>query len=119
MLILTRRPGERVVIGDEVLVTVMSVSGHTVRLGIEAPSGVSIYREEIWLAVREENRAAAEAADPGAIPEIPPKRPAAAQAPPDDAPKRPDDAQEGPGAEQERPGADPGAGSGSAGREES
>jgi carbon storage regulator len=61
MLILTRRPGERVVIGDEILVTVMGVSGHTVRLGIAAPGGVPIYREEIWLAVREENRAAAEA----------------------------------------------------------
>src|SRR5580704_14532719 len=61
MLLLTRRPGERVVIGDEVLVTVMGVSGHTVRLGIAAPAGVPIYREEIWLAVREENRAAAEA----------------------------------------------------------
>ena len=58
MLILTRRPGERVVIGDEILVTVMGVSGHTVRLGIAAPAGVPIYREEIWLAVREENRAA-------------------------------------------------------------
>jgi carbon storage regulator len=69
MLILTRRPGERVVIGDEVLVTVMSVSGHTVRLGIDAPSGVSIYREEIWLAVKEENRAAAEAANTGALPD--------------------------------------------------
>jgi carbon storage regulator len=62
MLILTRRPGERVVIGDEILVTVMGVSGHTVRLGIEAPGGVSIYREEIWIAVKEENRAAASAA---------------------------------------------------------
>jgi carbon storage regulator len=72
MLILTRRPGERVVIGDEVLVTVISVSGHTVRLGIDAPSGVTIYREEIWQAVREENRAAAEAADPGSIPDAAP-----------------------------------------------
>ena len=62
MLILTRRPGERVVIGDEILVTVMGVSGHTVRLGIAAPVGVPIYREEIWLAVKEENRAAAAAA---------------------------------------------------------
>lgn len=41
--------------------TAMTISGHTVRLGIEAPQGVSVYREEIWLAVREENRAAAEA----------------------------------------------------------
>lgn len=58
MLILARRQGERVVIGDEILVTVMEVSGNTVRLGIEAPRGVSIFREEIWLAVKEENRAA-------------------------------------------------------------
>ncbi|HTW40813.1 MAG TPA: carbon storage regulator CsrA [Solirubrobacteraceae bacterium] len=71
MLILTRRPGERVVIGDEILVTVMSVSGHTVRLGISAPAGVPIYREEIWLAVKEENRAAAAAAA-DAIPARPP-----------------------------------------------
>jgi carbon storage regulator len=63
MLILTRRAGERVVIGEDVLVTVMEVSGQTVRLGIAAPQGLPIYREEIWLAVKEENRAAAEAAD--------------------------------------------------------
>jgi carbon storage regulator len=67
MLILTRRPGERVVIGDDILVTVMGVSGHTVRLGIEAPQGISIYREEIWLAVKEEDRAAA-----GELPAAPP-----------------------------------------------
>jgi carbon storage regulator len=70
MLILTRRPGERVVIGDEVLVTVMEVSGQTVRLGIAAPDGVPIYREEIWLAVKEENRAAAEA-DVDSLPTTP------------------------------------------------
>jgi carbon storage regulator len=74
MLILTRRPGERVVIGEDILITVMGVSGHTVRLGIAAPEGVPIYREEIWLAVKEENRAAAEA-DPGALPAGPPSPP--------------------------------------------
>jgi len=68
MLILTRRAGERVVIGDDVLVTVMEVSGQTVRLGIAAPEGLPIFREEIWLAVKEENRAAAAAAD-DALPE--------------------------------------------------
>jgi carbon storage regulator len=62
MLILARRPGERVVIGDDIVVTVMEVSASTVRLGIAAPQGVSIFREEIWLAVKEENRAAAAAA---------------------------------------------------------
>jgi carbon storage regulator len=71
MLILTRRPGERVVIGEDIFVTVMSVSGHTVRLGIDAPGGVPIYREEIWVAVREENRAAA-AAEVDALPPAPP-----------------------------------------------
>jgi carbon storage regulator len=77
MLILTRRPGERVVIGEEeILVTVMGVSGHTVRLGIDAPQGVPIYREEIWLAVKEENRAAAEAAA-DALPASPPPAPSA------------------------------------------
>ena len=66
-------------IGDDVLVTVMEVSGQTVRLGIAAPQGLPIYREEIWLAVKEENRAAAEAAadalpakaPPGPISEAP------------------------------------------------
>jgi carbon storage regulator len=84
MLILTRRPGERVVIGDEILVTVMGVSGHTVRLGIAAPEGIPIYREEIWLAVREENRAAA-AATADSLPALPPRAPdpdATPQAPP-------------------------------------
>jgi carbon storage regulator len=75
MLILTRRPGERVVIGDDILITVMGVSGHTVRLGIAAPEGIPIYREEIWLAVKEENRAAA-AADPGLLPANPLRPPA-------------------------------------------
>jgi len=78
MLILTRRPGERVVIGDEILVTVIGVSGHTVRLGIAAPEGVPIYREEIWLAVKEENRAAAEASA-DALPATPPEGAGAAQ----------------------------------------
>ena len=80
MLILTRRAGERVVIGEDVLVTVMEVSGQTVRLGIAAPRGLPIYREEIWLAVKEENRAAAEAAADavpvtGAVPAEAPQRP--------------------------------------------
>jgi len=97
MLILTRRPGERVVIGDEILVTVMGVSGHTVRLGIEAPQGIPIYREEIWLAVMEENRAAAEA-NVDALPAQPPAAPGAEAAAPDqpapaDEPAAPDDAQ--------------------------
>ncbi len=48
-------------IGENVFVTVLEVSGQTVRLGIEAPAELSVYREEIWLSVTEENRAAASA----------------------------------------------------------
>lgn len=48
-------------IGEDVFVTVLEVSGQTVRLGIEAPAELSVYREEIWLSVTEENRAAASA----------------------------------------------------------
>jgi carbon storage regulator len=60
MLIITRRPGEKVMVGDDVVVHVLEVVGNSVRVGIEAPRSVPVYREEIWNAVREENRAAAQ-----------------------------------------------------------
>jgi carbon storage regulator len=59
VLVITRRSGERVCIGDQITVTVLEVSGSTVRLGIDAPSEVPVYRHEIWLAIKEENAAAA------------------------------------------------------------
>ena len=61
MLIITRRPGEKVMVGEDIVVHVMEIVGHTVRVGIEAPGSVPVYREEIWKAVREENRVAADA----------------------------------------------------------
>jgi carbon storage regulator len=60
MLVLTRRPGESVTIGDEIVVTVVAVSGNQVRVGITAPRSVQILREEIYKAMQEENRAAAQ-----------------------------------------------------------
>ena len=60
MLMLARRAGERVMIGDDVVVTVIEVTGQMVRLGIAGPEDVPVYREEVWLAVQAENRAAAE-----------------------------------------------------------
>jgi carbon storage regulator len=62
MLLITRRAGEKIMVGDDVVVHIMEIVGNTVRVGIEAPRSVQVYREEIWNAVREENRAAAEAA---------------------------------------------------------
>ena len=59
MLSITRRVGERIVIGDDIVLHVQEVSGSTVRIGIEAPKETPVYREEIWAAVKDENAAAA------------------------------------------------------------
>ena len=48
MLILTRKVGEALKIGDDVTITVLSVKGHQVRIGIDAPKDVSVHREEIY-----------------------------------------------------------------------
>ena len=60
MLIITRRPGEKIMVGDDVVVEVIEVHGSSVRIGIAAPKSIPVYREEIWDAVRAENRAAAD-----------------------------------------------------------
>ncbi len=54
MLILTRRMGESLMIGDDVSVTVLGVKGNQVRLGINAPKDVSVHREEIYQRIQNE-----------------------------------------------------------------
>ena len=63
MLILTRRVGETVMIGDEVTVTVLRVKGNQVRLGVNAPKSVSVQREEIFHRIKRENAGVAEPAE--------------------------------------------------------
>jgi carbon storage regulator len=60
MLTLTRKEGESIVIGGSIRVTVKSIRGRNVRLMVAAPDGVAIYREELYLAIQEANRAAAQ-----------------------------------------------------------
>jgi carbon storage regulator len=55
VLILTRRVGETVMIGDEVAVTVLRVKGNQVRLGVNAPKSISVQREEIFQRMKREN----------------------------------------------------------------
>ena len=57
MLILTRRVGETVMIGDEVTVTVLGVKGNQVRVGVNAPKTVSVHREEIYERIQREEKA--------------------------------------------------------------
>lgn len=53
MLILTRRVGEVINIGDEIEVTIMCTNGYEVKLGIEAPKNVPVHREEVYLRIKE------------------------------------------------------------------
>ena len=57
MLILTRRVGETLMVGDDVTITVLGVKGNQVRIGINAPKEVPVHREEIYLRIKNEEQA--------------------------------------------------------------
>lgn len=60
MLILTRRVGETVMIGDEVTITILGVKGNQVRVGINAPKSVAVHREEIYERIKREQQGEAD-----------------------------------------------------------
>ncbi|HOX47834.1 MAG TPA: carbon storage regulator CsrA [Spirochaetales bacterium] len=70
MLILSRRVNEKIVIGDDVVVSIIEVRGDQVKIGIEAPRSVKVFRQEVFNAIQEENRRAAAAASTAELPSI-------------------------------------------------
>ncbi len=67
MLILTRRAGESIVIGDDIVVTIVEAGRDHVRIGIEAPRSVAVHRQEVYVAISQENEAARSGAQPDRI----------------------------------------------------
>ena len=59
MLVLTRKPRQQIMIGDDIVINVVEVQGDNVRIAIDAPRSVKIYRGEIYRAIQEENKKAA------------------------------------------------------------
>jgi len=73
MLVLTRKIGESIKINDDVKITVVDVKGKNIRIGIEAPKQTKIYREEVFLKIKQENQSAATATaefDPGRVAQL-------------------------------------------------
>ncbi len=63
MLILTRRSGESLYLGDNIKVTVLSIQGKQIKLGLDVPREMTVYREEIYKRVQEQNKQALESKD--------------------------------------------------------
>lgn len=63
MLILTRKAGESLHLGDDIKITVFSVQGKQVKLGISVPEDMMVYREEVYQRIKEENRQALQTSD--------------------------------------------------------
>ena len=63
MLVITRKVGERIYIADDISLEVLEIAGSSVRIGIEAPAEIRIFRQELWLEIQAENSAASEASD--------------------------------------------------------
>ena len=68
MLILARKVNERIIIGDDIEISIVEIKGDQVKLGVNAPRDVKVYRHEVYESIQRENRLAAESA--GELPEV-------------------------------------------------
>ena len=64
MLILTRKTNEKIKIGNQITISIIEIHGDQVKIGVEAPREVKVFREEVYEAIQNENRLAATSADP-------------------------------------------------------
>lgn len=69
MLILSRKIDERIMIGDQIEISVVDIRGDQVKIGIRAPGHIKVYRQEVYQAIQQENIEAARSA-PGALPSL-------------------------------------------------
>lgn len=75
MLVLTRKPGESVMIGDDIELAIVSVSGDQVKIGINAPKHIDIHRKEIYVQIGNENKSAsAGVTDLSGLLKLPPRK---------------------------------------------
>jgi len=63
MLVLTRKKGEKIIIDDNIELTVVEIEGNKVKLGIDAPKSIEVHREEVYRRIEEENKEAASSKD--------------------------------------------------------
>jgi carbon storage regulator len=70
MLVLTRKKNESIIINDNIEITIVDVQGEQVRIGINAPRNVSIYRKEVYMEIKEENKKASTVASLNSLSEI-------------------------------------------------
>jgi carbon storage regulator len=85
VLVLTRKRGERILVGDDIVITILDIKGDAIRIGVDAPSGVRIQRHEVIAAIAEANVAAsaADATAGDALANLLSKKPSAPPAPPE------------------------------------
>ncbi|MDD7417833.1 MAG: carbon storage regulator CsrA [Treponemataceae bacterium] len=67
MLVLTRKTDEKIKIGNDITISVVEIHGDQVKIGVEAPKDVKVFREEIYVAIKNENKLAASSANVDAL----------------------------------------------------